>query len=232
MQRVTVDDVSSWSYRGLELFLLVPPILSAVFGLGILVIGLLSIGSQSTGAASTGMGAGFSAFAGGFAIVWLLLIVFGFLSIVAVPLFLYLDAKTVADEDLDWKPDPVLYLVLGFFISGLAILHYLYKRHQYVIDWVGSEAWWYVTLAGFAVGIVGVVGATQDPILFGLPLIALPMITTGIYKDSIFVRLNSDWRPNPVNHFLISLFAAILAIPGVLYFGYYIYKRHGALGIV
>jgi len=232
MQRVTVEDVSSWSYRGLELFLLVPPVLSALLGLGILVAAGITMGSESAATASTGYGAGFLAFASGITIVWILGIVLGVLSFFAVPIFLYLDAKKVADQDLDWKPEPVLYMVLGVVLSGFAVLHYLYKRHDYVVDWVGSETWWYVTLAGFGIAIVGLVGGVVNPVVWGLPLIALPMITTGIYKDSVYVRLNSDWHPNPVNHFLSALLSAILVIPGILYFGYYVYKRHGALGIV
>ncbi|WP_415381125.1 hypothetical protein [Halosimplex sp. TS25] len=245
MERVTVEDVPSWSYRGLELFMLVPMILSVLFGLGILVVGLMSLGSSPTGtaagagagtaASATGAetgGTGFLALAGGIAIVWLLAIVIGLLSIVGIPLCLYLDAKKVADQDLDWEPEPVLYLILGFFVSGIAVLHYLYKRHEYVIDWVGSETWWYAALVGAAVGIVAVAGSVVNPLTLGIALIALPLFVIGIYKDSVYVRLNSDWRPNPVNHFLIALLSTILVIPGVFYFGYFAYKRHNAIGIV
>lgn len=240
MERVTVEDVPSWAYRGLELFMLVPPILSALMGVGLLVVGLLSFGSTGaeaaagTGAAGAGTepGTGMMAFAGGIAIVWLLAIVLGLISIVTVPLFLYLDAKKVADQDLDWEPEPVLYLVLGFFVSGLAVLHYLYKRHEYVIDWVGSEAWWYAALVGVAVGIVAIAGAVINPLTLGIALIALPLFVIGIYKDSVYVRLNSDWRPNPVNHFLIALLSGILVIPGALYFSYFAYRRHNAIGLV
>lgn len=87
-------------------------------------------------------------------------------------------------------------------------------------------------LAGAALGIVGVVSGFVEPMLFGVALLAFPMVTIGIYRDAIYVRLNSDWRPNPVNHFLIALFAAVLAIPGFLYFGYYGYKRHANLGLI
>jgi len=239
MQRVTVEDVPSWSYRGLELFMLVPPLLAALFGLGLVAFGVMGFTSggsgAGTGASAAGgatAGTGFMALAGGIAIVWLLAIVFGLVSVVAVPLLLYFDAKQVADEELDWEPDPVLYLVGGFFVSGLAVLHYLYKRHQYVVDWVGSETWWYVVLAGAALGVVGVVGGFVEPILFGVALLAFPMVTIGIYRDATYVRLNSDWQPNPVNHFLIALFAAVLAVPGFLYFGYYGYKRHANLGLI
>ncbi|WP_436927276.1 hypothetical protein [Halosimplex amylolyticum] len=245
MERVTVEDVPSWSYRGLELFMLVPMILSVLMGLGILVVGLLSLGSGATeaaagagtgagaaGATGSDPGAGFTALLGGVAIVWLLAIFLGLLSILGIPLLLFLDAKKVADQDLDWEPEPVLYLILGFFVSGLAVLHYLYKRHEYVIDWVGSETWWHVALVGVGIGLVSIVGSVVNPLLMGLALIAFPLYTIGIYKDSIYVRLNSDWRPNPVNHFLIALFSTLLVVPGVFYFGYFAYKRHGAIGLV
>ncbi|WP_436930466.1 hypothetical protein [Halosimplex halobium] len=245
MQRVTVEDVPSWAYRGLELFLLGPTVLSALFGIGIIVVGVLSLGSSSGGAAGAGAagaagtgasagttGAGFTALVGGMAVVWLLAIVLGLLSIVAVPLFLYLDASKVAEQGLEWEPSPGLYVVLGFFVSGLAVLHYLYKRHEYVVDWVGSEAWWYVAMAGAALGIVGVVGAAANPIMLGVAMLGLPLFVVGIYRDATFVRLNSEWRPNPVNHFLIGLLSAVLVVPGVLYFGYFAYKRHSHVGLV
>jgi hypothetical protein len=59
---------------------------------------------------------------------------------IAFPLAIYLDAEAVADADLDWSPDPVLYGVVGvvgLFAGGTPIqpavgVYYLYRRHQHV----------------------------------------------------------------------------------------------------
>ncbi|MFC7138938.1 hypothetical protein ACFQMA_03685 [Halosimplex aquaticum] len=242
MERVTVEDVPSRSYRGLELFMLIPPVLMGIFGLGIVVLGLMSFGSSSAaagtaGAASTAgttgaAGGGMTALLGGVAIVWILALLFGLASAVAIPLFLYLDAGKIADQDLDWEPSQGLYAVGGFFLSGLVVWHYLYKRHQYVIDWVDTEAWWYLALMGVGIGILGIVGSGIDPMLMPIGLLGLPLFAVGIYKDATYVRLQSDWRPNPVNHFLAAFFTGIIAILGVFYFGYYAYKRHSHVGLI
>lgn len=241
MKRVTVDDVPSWAYRGLELFMLVPAVFMGLFGLGTVAFFVVGFGGgSSTGpagaSAATGttgaMGGGVSAMLGGVAVVWILLLLFGLLSAVAIPVFLYLDAGKVADQDVEWDPSPVVYAVAGFFLSGLVVWHYLYKRHQYVIDWVGSEAWWYLALVGAAIEIGGLVAAGLNPPFFLLSVIGVPFVALGVYKDATYARLNSDWRPNPVNHFLAAFFSGIITVVGVLYFGYYAYKRHQSLGLV
>jgi|GEM_PF-1309450 len=241
MQRVTVNDVSSRAYRGLELFLLIPPVLMALFALGTVLLFVIGFGGGSTAgtagtAATTGPTGGVAgtggAMAGGVVIVLLLALVFGLASAVAIPLFLYFDAGQVAAQDLEWEPSQGLYAVAGFLLSGLAVWHYLYKRHQYVVDWVDTQAWWYLALMGVGVSILGIAGSAIQPALGLVGLLGLPLFTTGIYKDATYVRLNSDWRPNPVNHFLIAFFSGILAVLGVLYFGYYAYKRHEHVDIV
>ncbi|WP_436909875.1 hypothetical protein [Halosimplex marinum] len=240
MKRVTVEDVPSRAYRGLELFLLIPPVLMALFALGTVLLFVIGFGGGSTagsaGTAATGSVGGVAspgaAMAGGVVIAWVLALVFGLASAVAIPLFLYFDAGRVAVQDLEWEPSQGLYAVAGFFLSGLVVWHYLYKRHQYVVDWVGTQAWWYLALMGVGVGILGVAGSAIQPGLALVGLLGLPLFTTGIYKDATYVRLNSDWRPNPVNHFLGAFFTGVIAVLGVFYFGYYAYKRHEHVGIL
>lgn len=56
------------------------------------------------------------------------------------PIGVYLDAKTIAESDVSWDPDPVLYLLVsagsvlltGFTLSFIVALYYLYRRNQAV----------------------------------------------------------------------------------------------------
>jgi len=56
------------------------------------------------------------------------------------PVGIYLDAKAVAAADVSWKPDAVLYLLVGagsvvlsaFTLSAVVALYYLYRRNQAV----------------------------------------------------------------------------------------------------
>lgn len=71
-------------------------------------------------------------------------LVFGFallaLSVfLLLPVALYVDARHVARADLDWKPDPVLYGVLGLLqllvtplVGFFVAVYYLYRRHEHV----------------------------------------------------------------------------------------------------
>ncbi|WP_459192390.1 hypothetical protein [Halosimplex sp. J119] len=241
MERVTVEDVPSRSYRGLELFMLIPPALIALFALGSVVMFVFGFGGGSGGATgtagttapATGASDGaITAMAGGIVVLWILGVIFGLASAVAIPLFLYFDSGKIASQDLDWEPSQGLYALGGFFLSGLVVWHYLYKRHQYVIDWVGSQAWWYLALIGVAVGILSLVGAAIGPGLVFLGFVGLPMFAIGVYKDATYVRLNSDWHPNPVNHFLAAFFTGLFGVLALPYFGYYAYKRHAHVGLL
>ncbi|QLH77707.1 hypothetical protein HZS55_10515 [Halosimplex rubrum] len=240
MKRVTVEDVPSWSYRGLEAFLYIPAMIAALLGLGTALAFVFGFGGGSTagaagGAGATGVGTPggeVAALIGGIAAVWLLGLLLGLASAVAIPLFLYFDAGKIASQNLDWEPNRGLYAVGGFFLSGLVVWHYLYRRHQHVVDWVGSQAWWYLALIGVAIGALAAVGSAIGPGLLFLGFVGLPLFAIGVYKDATYARLNSDWRPNPVNHFLAAFFTGLFAFPAVFYFGYYVYKRHAHLGLL
>ncbi|QLH82773.1 hypothetical protein [Halosimplex pelagicum] len=237
MQRVTVEDVPSRSYRGLEAFMFVPVVLGGLFALGASLLFVFGFSGGSTAGAAgtggaTGAGGGVAALIGGVATMWLLALLFGLASAITVPLFLYFDARKVASQDLEWEPSQGLYALGGFFLSGLVVWHYLYKRHQYVVDWVGSEAWWYLALIGVGIGVLGVAGSVIGPGLMFVGFAGVPLFAIGLYKDATYVRLNSDWRPNPVNHFLGALFTGITVVFAIPYFGYYVYKRHTNVGLV
>jgi hypothetical protein len=58
-----------------------------------------------------------------------------------------------------------------------------------------------------------------------------PLDPEAVHKDATYVRLNSEWHPNPINHFLAALFSGLLVVLWVPYFGYYLYERHTHLGL-
>jgi hypothetical protein len=75
-----------------------------------------------------------------FAGVFLLVALPGLLLSVLFPLAVYLDARAVAEADLEWSPDPALYgllavaavLVSAFTLGVPLALYYLYRRHQHL----------------------------------------------------------------------------------------------------
>ena len=72
------------------------------------------------------------------------LLIFGFAVVlfavfIMLPVALYMDARQVAQADLDWEPDPTLYGILGllqFFVTPIVgffvSLYYLYRRHEHL----------------------------------------------------------------------------------------------------
>ena len=218
MERVTVQEASSWSYRGLELFLVVPAVMMGLFGAVSLAVGVLGSGSASGGPGAT---AGvISALAVGVGTVRLVMVPVGLVSIIAIPVGLYFDAGMVRQQNLDWQPTKGLYAGLGFLFNSLVVWDYLYKRHRYVVDWVDSTFWWFLALVGIGIEAVGLVMASIEPSLFVISFVGLPFFALGIYKDATYVRLNSGWHPNPVTHFLAAFFSGIFSIIGLLYFAY------------
>jgi hypothetical protein len=218
---VTIEDLPSRPYRGLEALVLGGLILAAVTVAGFPL--------AMTSAALGGVG---SLLAGGMLLGLLLL---GVLLAIVVPVLLFLDARKLAgyDGDLEWTPSPGLYGVLGFFFSGLAALDYLYKRQNVVIDREARSNWWAVAIVGavlptvmwaaglafglFALGFLGTAIAVLLPI--------------GVYKDATYARLETaDWQPNPTAHPTYGVLAAVLGPLALVYTGYYLYKRHSHVG--
>ncbi len=70
----------------------------------------------------------------------ILVLIFASLAVfVMLPVALYMDARAVSRADYEWKPDPLLYGVLGVLqflvtplIGLLVALYYLYRRHEHV----------------------------------------------------------------------------------------------------
>ncbi|MGM0604809.1 MAG: hypothetical protein ACQETB_03955 [Halobacteriota archaeon] len=67
---------------------------------------------------------------------------FGVVLLFAFPIGIYLDATAIADADVDWEPDAVLYgllalgsaIVTAFTLSLFVALYYLYRRHEAIGD--------------------------------------------------------------------------------------------------
>ena len=227
----TVDDVDSIAYRGVEFLLLLPVALYGFLGVGIVLLGF---GDSEAGVlgATAALGTW-----------WIAMILVGVVSWLATPVLLYLDTKKINEADLEWQPSPVLYAVGGLFLGYLMKLHHIYKRHQYVVDWVERDSWWYpvavgtvvpplLVAAAFAIGF-GAAGPVPFLLVGAAILFAVPF-PLAIYRDATYVRLNSGgWRPNPGNYLNVAVFFfpfAPVAFP--ITGGYYLARRHGAIGTV
>ena len=226
---VTVDDVDSTAYRVVEFLLLLPVALYEFLGIGLIFLGF---GDDQAGL--------FGAVAA-LGIWYVALLITAIVSWLATPVVLYLDTKKINEADLDWEPDPMLYAVGGFFLGYLMKLHHIYKRHQYVVDWVERDSWWYVVAVGTVLPTLLVAGAfavgfdagTFVPfLLVGLGILLAVPFPLAIYRDATYVRLNSGgWKPNPGNYLNIAVFFFVLApIVFPLTGGYYLARRHGAIG--
>lgn len=228
---VTVDDVPSKAYRGVEILLLLPIALYALLGVSIILLGFGENEAGVMGAVAA-LGAWYFALLAFVIISWLL-----------TPIVLYLDTKKLNEADLEWQPSPVLYAVLGFFFGYLMKLHHIYKRHQYVVDWVERDSWWILVAAGtvlptvllglaFAVGMNS--GTILPFLLVGLAILIAVPFPLAIYRDATYVRLNSGgWRPNPGNYLNLAVFFFVLApVTFPITGGYYLARRHRAIGTV
>lgn len=220
MSQVTTTEIPSVPHRILEILLLAFPVVVGVGGL------LLSLSSTFAFART---GAGF---------LFLGLFVAGLLSAVVVPVLLYLDARTVSAEGLDWTPNPLLYAVGGFLLSGLVVLHYLYVRAEHVLGSERRSGWWLLALGALLLPVSLLVVETTVSLapltggavpLGGLAgLVALVVFPIALYKDAAYVRSHGSWRPNPVMQFTLAIISLFLLVPLPFYLGYYLYKRHGA----
>ncbi|WP_336329217.1 hypothetical protein [Haloarcula sp. CGMCC 1.2071] len=234
MGMVTVNDVDSRSYRAVEILLLLPTLLFGFLGLGLIVVG---IGGESVGTGPLGMASIFGTFG-----VWYLGgIVVALISWLVTPVFLYFDTKKVQEADVDWDPNPVLYAVAGFFLGYLMKLHHLYKRHQYVVDWVDRDWWWTVVAIGAVLPPVclalGGVLVSSGSVGTGLVSIGVGILTAvpfsvAIYRDATYVRLQSGtWQPNPGNYVNLGVFFLVLGPIVYPIIGcYYLFRRHRAIG--
>jgi hypothetical protein len=229
-EKVTVEDVDSTAYRVVELLLFVPLVFIAV--VGIAIVGVGAVGPHPSGLAAMALG-------GGVIVGYLFLL----LSPLAISVTLYLDAKAVTASDAGWDPSPGLYAVFGLFFSYLTALHYVWQRHNYVVDRVDSEAWVKLVIVGalappLFTAVFVLLGSANVPETLILVPLALTAVVAGLfpialYKDATYVRLRSgDWQPNPGNYIAIGLFLWLFAmITYPLTGAYYLARRYRAIGI-
>lgn len=224
------------------------PLASLVLGAAIFVlIGGVStwFGGSSGTVSPSGGGAGelVGVAVAGFVGPVLLLVLAGVVfstSLLAIVIAVYVDAKTLETADIGWEPNPLIVLLVTFVFQPF-VFYYLYKRHEYVVDWVDSGRWGTVAavslvLSTLLVGgelVAKVLGQADLPlVLIGLGVIALAPFPYAVYRDSTYVRLNSGtWQPNPGVTFPAALGSVFVLPPSHLLFGgYYLYKRRQALG--
>lgn len=246
MSRATINDVESKSYRYME-WAMMTPLASLVLAAlpFVFVGGLIASAGGTSGTVTTGVegaprliGAVFLGFVG----PALLLVLAGVLfsaGALAIVITVYIDAKTLENADIDWRPNPAVFGLVTFVFQPFAF-YYLYKRHEHVVDWVGSSRWGAVAAGSLVLSTLLVVTGLLAEILgqVGLPLvlvslgaIALAPFPYGIYRDSTYVRLNSGrWQPNPGVTFPAAFASMFLLPPTYLLFGgWYLYKRKQAL---
>ena len=147
---------------------------------------------------------------------------------VVIPVLLYLDGTEVRAAPAEWSPSLVLYAVVGFFFSYLALIDYLYKRFRYTVMPDEHPRWVY----GVAFATVLSVGAASSfvlvwPLTFGLSLLAMGILPICLYMDAAHVAAaDGEWSPNPTTYFSGAFFGTVLVVVPPLLAGYYLLKRH------
>lgn len=249
MNRATVNDVESRSYRVIEWAMMAPLASLVLVATGFVLIGGVSawFGGSSGTVRSSGGGAGeiVGVAVAGFVGPVLLLGLAGALfsaSLLTIVIAVYFDSKTLETADISWRPNPLVFLLLTLVFQPF-VFYYLYKRHEYVVDWVDSSRWGTVVAGSLVLStllaggglVAGILGQSGLPmVLVSLGVIALAPFPYAIYRDSTYVRLNSGhWQPNPGVTFPAALVSVLLVPPSYLLFGgYYLYKRRQALDAV
>ena len=247
MNRATVNDVESRPYRIME-WAMMTPLASLVLGATMFVLfgGLTAwFGGSSGTVTSSGGGAGalVGVAVAGFIGPVLLLVLAGVLfstSLLTIVIAVYFDAKTLETADIGWRPNPLPFLLVTLFFQPF-VFYYLYKRHEYVVDWVDSGRWGTVAVGSLVLStLLAGVGLVVEFVLWqpglamvlvSLGVIALAPFPYAVYRDTTYVRLNSEsWQPNPGVTFPAALVSLFLPFGYLLVGGYYLYKRRKALG--
>ena len=247
MNRATVNDVQSRSYRVIERALLAP--MAALVLVAIVVLGAGALTAWAGGTEMTAeagsteatvlIGAAVAGFAGPILLFGVAVALLSIASL-AVIVGVYFDAETIEAADVGWQPNPVLFMLVTLFFQPFAF-YYLYKRHQYVVDWVDSGRW--ATVAGVSAvlsTLFVVAGLVLDTVLgrmglalvlVGLGAIVIAPFPYALYRDSTYVRLNSgSWQPNPGLTLPVALGSLLLGPIGYLPVSvFYLVKRRGAL---
>lgn len=219
MTHVTVEDVPSTPYRLLKVLLLAFPVAGGAFAL---LSSLTLLSADPTNATATLLVGG----------LYLAALLVGALLSLVIPVLLYVDAEKLGDQPIDWEPNPVLYALGGFFLTGLVVLHYLYVRAEHVVDRVDWGGWWLVVLATSLGAVVLSVAAAFLPAgaLFGFA--ALALVPVGVYFDTTYVRLQtSEWQPNPVTQYTVAAVSALFVLLLPFYLVYYLYRRSTSVGL-
>lgn len=246
MNRATVNDVESRAYRIME-WAMMTPLASLVLGATMFVLfgGLIAWAGGTSGTVSPSedgaaefVGVVLASFVGPILLLTLAGVLFS-ASLLTIVIAVYFDAKTLETADIGWRPNPAVFGLITFFFQPF-VFYYLYKRHEYVVDWVDSGRWGTVAagslvistlLAGVGLVVEFVLGQSGVAmVLVSLGVVALAPFPYAIYRDSTYVRLNSGaWQPNPGVTFPAALVSLFLPLGYLLFGGYYLYRRRQAL---
>lgn len=219
MSRITVKDVPSTPYRLLKALLLAFPVVGGAF---LLLTSLTVVSTDPTDSSAAMLVGG----------MYLAMLLAGLVLSIVIPVLLYMDASELNDQPIDWKPNPGLYAVGGFFLTGLVVLHYLYVRAEHVVDRVDWGGWWLVVLAAPTVAILLSLAAPVLPTAALAGFAVLALVPVGVYFDTTYVRLQTGaWQPNPVTQYTVAAIASFFALLLPIYIVYFLYKRQTAVGL-
>lgn len=217
------EPVETIWHRLLEVELAVVPVGFGAFAFFAGILASLS-GSSAEGPFATVVG-----------ILFITAIPLAILFTLASPILLALDSREVNQAGGEWAPTTALYVLAGVFLSGLAVMEYLYRRSRKVADPDVDARWAYAAGAGFAMYVLGVLAFVSGVQLgFSLAGIGYALLPVALYKDAVYVRnTDSEWEPGPIGYYFSTVIglAVIFLAPFILLFvAYYLVKRRGVDG--
>ncbi|MDQ2050820.1 hypothetical protein RBH26_10020 [Natronolimnohabitans sp. A-GB9] len=220
----TQGDEIDWARLVERLLYLVPPVVGVGF------VGVL----QDTEPGIPGLGLGL-----------FLIGAFGYTALtLGLLVAIFFDARRVRRRPKasgNWDPNPWLNAAVTLVSAPLAGVVYLARRHRRFGTPPGWSDWWLViavslatTLFGGAIAVIGLVLTIPGLLVAGVGLagaIAFGAFPIAIHQDAAYVcTYGNSWRPNPGVYLGIAFLS--LSIPPLqpIVAGYYLARRHKAVG--
>ncbi|MFC4540922.1 hypothetical protein ACFO5R_03135 [Halosolutus amylolyticus] len=163
---------------------------------------------------------------------------------IALAVALFVDARRVRRRggvSSHWKPNPWLNAAFAIVWAPVAGVFYLARRHRRFGTKPGWTAWWLVvavtlgsTVIGALVAVVAFVLALPGLLTSAIGLagaVAVGAFPIAIHQDAAHVcTYGDDWRPNPGVYLGIAFLS--LSVPPLqpIVAGYYLARRHKAVG--
>jgi hypothetical protein len=157
---------------------------------------------------------------------------------------LLLDARRVRRRPRasgQWRPSPWLNALFALLWPPVAGVVYLFRRHRRFGTPARWSGWWAVvaislgaTVVGTAAAVIAVILALPGLLLTAVGLagaISFGAFPIAIHQDAAYVCTAADaWRPNPGYYLGLAFLSLFLAPLQPVLAGYYLLRRHRALG--